>query len=83
MVLITAYFYWTPFLPPSPGSETPVQTTRYLMATKDLVENVDDAWNNTEVRINQRQAGGGAAGMQLQREWTKAEDRYLLCLTHL
>lgn len=53
------------------------------MATKDLVENVDDAWNNTEVRINQRQAGGGAAGMQLQREWTKAEDRYLLCLTHL
>ena len=61
----------------------PVQTTKYLMATKDLVENVDDAWNNTEVRINQRQAGGGAAGMQLQREWTKAEDRYLLCLTHL
>lgn len=54
-----------------------------MMVTNELIEGVDDPWTNMEVRVNQRQAGGGAAGMQLQREWTKDEDRYLLCLTHL
>lgn len=53
------------------------------MVTNELMEGVDDPWTSMEVRINQRQAGGGAAGMQLQREWTKDEDRYLLCLTHM
>lgn len=57
--------------------------SRYMMAIYHLVEGVEDPWNNTEVRVNQRQAGGGALGMQLQREWTRDEDRYLLCLTHL
>lgn len=46
-----------------------------------LVQGVEDPWHRMEVRINQRQAGGG--GMQLQKEWTKDEDRYLLCLVHL
>lgn len=59
------------------------QLNRIMMVTNELMEGVDDPWSNMEVRINQRQAGGGAAGMQLQREWTKDEDRYLLCLTHL
>lgn len=55
-----------------------------MMVANALIEGVDDPWNTMEVRINQRLAGGGAAaGMQLQREWTKDEDRYLLCLTHL
>eukprot|EP00752_Nemacystus_decipiens_P001789 g1728.t2 len=59
------------------------ELNRIMMVTNELVEGVDDPWSNMEVRVNQRQAGGGAAGMQLQREWTKDEDRYLLCLTHL
>ena len=62
---------------------TPAQLNRIMMVTNELMEGVDDPWSNMEVRINQRQAGAGAAGMQLQREWTKDEDRYLLCLTHL
>lgn len=60
-----------------------MQLNRVMMVTNELMEGVDDPWCSMEVRINQRQAGGGAAGMQLQREWTKDEDRYLLCLTHL
>lgn len=59
------------------------QRNRTMMVANELLEGVDDPWNNMEVRVNQRQAGGGAAGMQLQREWTKAEDRYLLCLINL
>lgn len=59
------------------------QLNRIMMVTNDLMEGVDDPWSNMEVRMNQRQAGAGVAGMQLQREWTKDEDRYLLCLTHL
>ena len=60
----------------------PWQTNRLILAANELMEAVQDPWNNVEVRINQRQAGTVAAGMQLQREWTKDEDRYLLCLTH-
>ena len=58
------------------------QTNRLMMTANELIEAVEDPWNNLEVRINQRQAGGNAVGMQLQKEWTKDEDRYLLCLTH-
>ncbi|CAM9998597.1 unnamed protein product, partial [Ectocarpus sp. 8 AP-2014] len=59
------------------------ELNRIMMVTNELTEAVDDPWRNMEVRINQRQGGAGTAGMQLQREWTKDEDRYLLCLTHL
>ncbi|CAM9364785.1 unnamed protein product [Ectocarpus fasciculatus] len=59
------------------------ELNRIMMVTNELMEAVDDPWRNMEVRINQRQGGAGTAGMQLQREWTKDEDRYLLCLTHL
>lgn len=54
-----------------------------MMVTNELMEGVDDPWSNMEVRINQRQPGAAAAGMQLHKEWTRDEDRYLLCLTHL
>lgn len=68
---------------PLPLATFSLQINKNMMLANELIEGVEDPWNNMEVRINQRKGGGDAAGMQLQREWTKSEDRYILCLTHL